>query len=89
MTSPPLADLAAQKAELLDTISSLSTLDALREAEPAITGKRSILATLQKSLGSLEPDERRDAGAVDIRTELGEGVFNTQADGHIARRIAG
>ena len=64
MTSPPLADLAAQKAELLGSISSLSTLDALREAEPAITGKRSILATLQKSLGSLEPDERRDAGAL-------------------------
>ena len=41
----------------------MSTLDALREAEPVDHGKRSILSTLQKSLGSLEPDERRDAGA--------------------------
>jgi phenylalanyl-tRNA synthetase alpha chain len=35
----------------------------LREAEPTITGKRSILSSLQKSLGSLEPEARRDAGA--------------------------
>src|ERR1017187_2444327 len=72
MTSPPLADLAAQKAELLRTISSLSTLDDLRDAEPAITGKRSILSVLQKSLGSLEPDDRRDAGAQlqEVRREV-------------------
>jgi hypothetical protein len=43
---------------------SLSTLDALREAEPGITGKRSILSALQKSLGSLAPDERAPAGAL-------------------------
>jgi len=63
MTPSPLANLDSQKAELLVSIAALSTLDALREAEPTITGKRSILSSLQKSLGSLEPDARRDAGA--------------------------
>ncbi len=63
MTSSPLANLATQKAGLLAAIAALATLDDLREAEPAITGKRSILSTLQKSLGSLEPDARREAGA--------------------------
>jgi phenylalanyl-tRNA synthetase alpha chain len=78
MTSSPLANLAAQKAELLSLIASLSTLDALREAEPTITGKRSILSTLQKSLGSLEPEGRREGGALlqevrrDVETALDE-----------------
>jgi phenylalanyl-tRNA synthetase alpha chain len=64
MTSSPLANLATQKAELLSAITALETLDALREAEPSLTGKRSILSSLQKSLGSLEPDERRAGGAL-------------------------
>jgi phenylalanyl-tRNA synthetase alpha chain len=78
MTSSPLANLAAQKAQLLSLIASLSTLDALREAEPTITGKRSILSTLQKSLGSLEPEDRREGGALlqevrrDVETALAE-----------------
>jgi len=63
MTSP-LANLQSQTDELLATISSLATVDALREAEPFLTGKRSILSTLQKSLGALAPEERRDAGAL-------------------------
>ncbi|MFZ0767635.1 MAG: phenylalanine--tRNA ligase subunit alpha [Acidimicrobiales bacterium] len=63
MSSSPLARLSEQTEELLGTIAALATLDALIEAEPALTGKRSILSTLQKSLGSLEPDERRAAGA--------------------------
>src|ERR1035437_2664014 len=64
MTPSPLADLTAQKNELLATIASLATLDELLAAEPRITGKRSLLSTLQKSLGSLEPDARKDAGAL-------------------------
>lgn len=63
MTPSPLADLDSQKAALLRSIAAFSTLDALRESEPTITGKRSILSSLQKSLGSLEPEARRDAGA--------------------------
>ncbi|MCU1363388.1 MAG: Phenylalanine--tRNA ligase alpha subunit [Acidimicrobiaceae bacterium] len=63
MTSSPLARLGEQTTDLLSTIGSLATLDALIEAEPSLTGKRSLLSTLQKSLGSLEPDDRRAAGA--------------------------
>src|SRR5665213_2115574 len=63
MSTSPLAQLAQQTDELLSSIASLTTLDALREAEPALTGKRSVLSTLQKSLGSLEPDVRKAAGA--------------------------
>ena len=78
MTSSPLANLGAQKAELLSLIASLSTLDGLREAEPTIIGKRSILTALQKSLGSLEPEARREGGALlqevrrDVETALAE-----------------
>ena len=63
MTTSPLENLTRQISELRTTIESLDSLGALREAEPFITGKRSILSSLQKSLGSLEPDARRDAGA--------------------------
>ncbi|HUX03864.1 MAG TPA: phenylalanine--tRNA ligase subunit alpha [Acidimicrobiales bacterium] len=63
MTSNPLASLAEQTASLLREVAALESLAALRDAESSITGKRSILATLQKSLGSLDPEERRSAGA--------------------------
>jgi phenylalanyl-tRNA synthetase alpha chain len=62
MTSP-LANLADQTAELLATIAGLSTIDELRDAEPSITGKRSILSALQKSFGVLAPEDRKEAGA--------------------------
>ena len=63
MTSSPLADLAQQTADLLETISVLGTLEQLRDVEPQIIGKRSVLAALQKSLGVLDPSERKEAGA--------------------------
>jgi phenylalanyl-tRNA synthetase alpha chain len=63
MSPSPLAQLDQQTAELLSAIDALTSLDALRDAEATLTGKRSVLAALQKSLGSLEPDERRAAGA--------------------------
>lgn len=63
MSSAPLANLADQTAELLATIAGLASIEQLREAEPTITGKRSILSALQKSFGGLAPDERKDAGA--------------------------
>src|ERR1035437_1189265 len=63
MTTSPLAQLTEQTAELLASIEALATIEALREAEASLTGKRSILSTLQKSLGALEPDARKAAGA--------------------------
>jgi len=63
MSTSPLSQLAQQTDELLSSIAAFETLEALRDAEPVLTGKRSLLSTLQKSLGSLEPDERKSAGA--------------------------
>ena len=63
MTTSPLADLSAQTADVLAAIGALSSLEALRDAEPSLIGKRSMLATLQKSLGVLAPEDRKDAGA--------------------------
>ena len=62
MTSP-LADLAAQTAEVLAAIDALSSLEELREAEAALTGRRSVLARLQRSLATLDPNARKEAGA--------------------------
>jgi phenylalanyl-tRNA synthetase alpha chain len=64
MSTSPLADLAQQSAELLATIAALESIEQLRDAEPQIIGKRSILSTLQKSLGVLVPSERKEAGAL-------------------------
>jgi len=63
MASAPLAHLAEQTAALLTTIAALSSPEELRDAEATLTGRRSILSALQRSLGSLEPDERKAAGA--------------------------
>ncbi len=63
MTTSPLENLHEETAQLLARIESLDSIDALVEAEPFIIGKRSVLSTMQKSLGGLEPDARRDAGA--------------------------
>ncbi|MHB1088156.1 MAG: phenylalanine--tRNA ligase subunit alpha [Acidimicrobiales bacterium] len=63
MTTSPLENLSQEIATLRASIESLDSIDALVEAEPFITGKRSVLSSLQKSLGSLEPEMRRDAGA--------------------------
>jgi phenylalanyl-tRNA synthetase alpha chain len=63
MSTSPLAELPQQTKDLLSSIAALSTLEALRDAEASLTGKRSPLATLQKSLGALEPEARKGAGA--------------------------
>jgi phenylalanyl-tRNA synthetase alpha chain len=72
MSTAPLDQLPEQKAKLLQAIAGISTLEMLREEEPRITGKRSILSTLQRSLGSLDPDARKDAGATlqEVRREV-------------------
>src|ERR1019366_8685027 len=64
MTPSPLDDLATQRANILTAIAALASLDELRDAEPSLIGRRSVLATMQRSLGSLDPEERRDAGAL-------------------------
>lgn len=59
----PLDTLDAQRDELLARVGAFTSLEELHEAEPTLTGKRSIFSTLQRSLGALAPEERKDAGA--------------------------
>jgi phenylalanyl-tRNA synthetase alpha chain len=63
MTTSPLDNLAEETQQLLSTIAALATIEDLRETEASITGRRSVLSTLQKSLGVLAPEDRKDAGA--------------------------
>lgn len=63
MSTSPLENLSQEVTRLLATIESFDSLAALLDAEASIIGKRSALSSLQKSLGSLDPDARRDAGA--------------------------
>jgi phenylalanyl-tRNA synthetase alpha chain len=63
MTTSPLAELSTHVAALLARIDQATTLADLTADEPFILGKRSVLSTLQKSLGALAPDDRRAAGA--------------------------
>jgi phenylalanyl-tRNA synthetase alpha chain len=63
MTTSPLEDLNAQTKEFLRTIKTCTSLEELRGAEASIIGKRSVFSSLQRSLGALEPDARRDAGS--------------------------
>jgi phenylalanyl-tRNA synthetase alpha chain len=63
MTISPLAELSAHVAALLARIDGAGALPELLADEPFIVGKRSILSTLQKSLGALAPEDRRAAGA--------------------------
>ncbi len=76
MTDSPLSQLPEQKSALLAQVASLASLDDLRDAEPFITGKRSVLTGLQKSLGALEPDDRKAAGALlqEARREVEEAL---------------
>lgn len=76
MTTSPLAELSTHVSQLRDRIDGAQTLEQLLEDEVFIIGKRSILSTLQKSLGALAPEDRKDAGAQlqDARREV-EGVF--------------
>jgi len=82
MTDSPLAKLPEQTHELLQQIAALSTLDELKEAESFLTGKRSILTGLQKSLGALAPEERKDAGALlqDARRSVEEALSVKRSD---------
>jgi phenylalanyl-tRNA synthetase alpha chain len=63
MTSSPLSTLADETARALASIEALDDLAALLEAQATLVGRRSPFVTLQRSLGSLAPEERSAAGA--------------------------
>jgi phenylalanyl-tRNA synthetase alpha chain len=54
----------AIEAEARSSLESARDLETLRETEREVFGKRSPLAALQTRLGSLSPDDRRQAGAI-------------------------
>ncbi len=62
MADRSLENLDEETRKLLDAIAASETLEALRDAEPSLVGKRSVLAAWQKSLGAMEPEARREAG---------------------------
>jgi phenylalanyl-tRNA synthetase alpha chain len=73
MTTPPSSDdLSAYEAEGLEQIAGAATADALKEVDGALLGKRSDLLGWRKSLGGLEPDQRRELGLVlnELRSTL-------------------
>jgi phenylalanyl-tRNA synthetase alpha chain len=55
-------DLQAFRARAVASIAATETLEGLAEVEEEILGRDSDLATARRSLGGLDPDERRDAG---------------------------
>lgn len=79
--SNPLEQLPELVATALTTISSSATAEELRGHEPFLVGKRSPFTNLQKTLGSLEPEERKAAGArlQEARREV-EAAFESRAE---------
>ena len=94
MATSPLDHLDDEISRLLAEISALASLDELIAAEATLTGRRSVLSTLQKSLGSLEPEERRTAGAqlqaarreVESALEVRRGLLEAQSRAQVLER---
>jgi len=63
MTSSPLSTLADETARALAAIAGAEELTTLDESHATLLGRRSAFVTLQRSLGSLAPEERGPAGA--------------------------
>ena len=62
--SSPLANLDAQRDELIRQINEVADFATLRELEALLVGKRSVLTNLQRTLGQIPEAERKDAGAL-------------------------
>ena len=80
------------RAEALERIATAGSVDELRAVENEYWGKRSQLATVQRSIGGLDPDARREAGRAinDVREALTEAARQreiTLAAGERARRL--
>jgi phenylalanyl-tRNA synthetase alpha chain len=89
MTTSPLAELSTHVSQLLDRIAGASTLAQLLDDEVFILGKRSILSTLQKSLGALAPEDRKAAGAQlqEARREVEEAFATRRGVLEVAQRM--
>jgi phenylalanyl-tRNA synthetase alpha chain len=85
-----LAALSELEVSATKAIDAAVDLDALREAEATASGKRSPLAGLQRRLGHLTPDERREVGGAinAVRTRLGDALAARRVDLDAAARRA-
>ncbi len=63
MTSSPLSTLGDETARALAAIEAADELGALDESHATLVGRRSAFVALQRSLGTLAPEERGAAGA--------------------------
>jgi phenylalanyl-tRNA synthetase alpha chain len=61
-STDPVAVDASRLAAAVARVAEVASLDELAAAETDLLGKRSDLATAQKALGALDPDQRREAG---------------------------
>lgn len=72
-------ELRAIEADAVAQIAGTETLEALGELQRDLLGKTSALGGLKKTLGSLEPDARREAGLVmNEVSEALRGAFETK-----------
>jgi phenylalanyl-tRNA synthetase alpha chain len=83
-------DPAALEAEARATLGAAGNTKELAEAETAVLGKRSTLAAAHRSLGRLEPDERRAVGQAlhEVRMRL-EALVGARRDELAADERAG
>lgn len=82
--------IATITAEALAALAAVNTIEELDERSPSIVGKRSAFASMQKSFGSLDPEQRRELGArlQDARRTLEASVELRRNDLRRAARTA-
>lgn len=81
MSQPSFDQLDKIEAEATQRLEQAASLDDLREAEAALTGREGSLTALQKSLGALPPEERKTRGQAlnEARTRLSAAVAQRRA----------
>jgi phenylalanyl-tRNA synthetase alpha chain len=64
------------------SLHAATTLDELETAKVAVLGRKSRLAELQRALGTIQPDDRKDVGRLvnDVRTDLQTSLENRRVE---------
>lgn len=86
----PLDQITTITSEALAALAGVESIEELDERVASIVGKRSAFAAVQKSFGSLEPDERRTMGAQlqEARRTVEVAVESRRAQLRAAQRAA-
>jgi phenylalanyl-tRNA synthetase alpha chain len=78
---PSAAELDLMLANATSSVSAVNTLEALRVLEGDLLGRRSLMVSWKKLLGTLAPEDRRSAGQVLNETRLAlEAAFATRSE---------